>query len=319
MEVIEFKSYGCPSVLYRTTSDTPSVGRNKLLVKIDSFEVTKTDCEIRRGRFSARWLFIPMRLFFGISKPRKKILGSYFSGEVVALGENVKEFSVGDHLIGTTGIAFGAYAEFVSVSEHACAKISTNYISHFDAAALPFGANNAVHYVKLANIKQNDKLLINGGGGSIGVYIIQIAKFLGAEVYVVDSYKKKESLIDLGADTFIDYEKDDLFNSTVKFDAIINFIPSFSSSLRKHLLSKNGIYVAVNPNFMEIIFGVYRKNFNCNFAPESAANLDTVVTLVETGVIKPVVTRMSNCCDIVKAHQLLETEDRVGPIIGRMY
>lgn len=318
MNVIKFDRYSSPRALYKAKASKPTASGHQVLIRVKAVEVTKTDCEIRSAKFSAKWLTIPARIFFGILKPHKNILGAYFSGIVEQVGSEVTDFVIGDRVLGTTGEKFGAYAEYVSTDCQKIAKFNQDSLSDTGAAALAFGANNALHFINSSNIKQNSKLLINGAGGSIGVYILQIAKQIGAEVHVVDVGYKRHSLLKLGADHFIDYQSFDWSKLDTKFDAIINMVADFNPRNRRRLLNRNGIYVTANPTLCDLIRGKVLNNYKTNFAIENKSHFEEVITLANLGIIKAVNNCIYNLNNIVNAHQLIEDELRVGPVICKV-
>ena len=207
MKAIIYTEYGPPEVLQLQEVAKPVPKDNEILIKVMAAEATKGDCELRCFNFPVKWFWLPLRLAWGAFKPRKPILGGYFAGEVESVGKEVTKLKAGDEIFGSTGLHMGAYGEYLCLTaSHTLAQKPHN-ASFVEAAAVPLGGFNALHYMRKANIQQGEKVLIIGAGGSIGVYGVQIAKSIGAEVTAVDSGIKEEMLKQIGADHFIDYIK----------------------------------------------------------------------------------------------------------------
>ena len=207
LKAITFARYGPPEVLVLADVDKPVPKDDEVLIRVRAAEATKSDVEMRRFKFAVKWFWLPMRLAFGVLAPRRRILGGYFAGEIAAVGQGVSEFSVGEPVYGATGLRFGAYGEYVALPASCPIARKPANMSFEEAAAVPLGGFNALHFMRLARIEAGEKVLINGAGGSIGTHAIQIAKSMGAEVTAVDSAIKEPMLTGLGADHFIDYAK----------------------------------------------------------------------------------------------------------------
>ncbi|MEZ5741444.1 MAG: NAD(P)-dependent alcohol dehydrogenase [Burkholderiaceae bacterium] len=206
VKAITYRSYGPPEVLRLGEVDKPVPRDDEVLVRVMAAEATKSDVEMRRSRFAVKWFWLPLRIASGIRKPRKPILGGYFSGEIAALGRHVADFQVGQPVFGAAGLRFGAYAEYVALPASYPIATKPANMSFIEAAAVPLGGFNALHFLQLARIEAAEKVLINGAGGSIGTHAIQIAKSMGAQVTAVDSAIKAQMLTgDSGADHFIDH------------------------------------------------------------------------------------------------------------------
>lgn len=165
MKAIVYHEYGAPEVLQLGEIENPVPKDKELLIRVHAAEVTKADCEMRGFDFPVKWFWLPLRLVFGVFKPRKKVLGGYFSGSVAGVGKHVTRFALGDQVFGSTQLRLGAYGEYLCVPEtYTLAKKPAN-VSHEQAAAVPLGALNALHFMRKANVQKGDKVLINGAGG----------------------------------------------------------------------------------------------------------------------------------------------------------
>ena len=209
MKAITYARYGPPEVLQLADLSTPAPKDDEVLIRVRAAEATRSDCEMRSFRFSVRWFWLPLRLALGVRRPRRQILGAYFAGEVARVGRDVADFKVGDQVFGTSGRRMGAYGEFIVVPARATIVEKPRNMSFTDAAAVPMGGLNALHFMRLARIHPGDDVLILAAGGSIGAHAVQIAKAMGAEVTGVDHGTKAEFLRRLGADHVVDYRTED--------------------------------------------------------------------------------------------------------------
>lgn len=200
MKAIMYTNYGPPDVLHIGEVDKPVPGDNEVLVRVHAAEATKADCEMRSFHFAVKWFWLPLRIKLGIRKPSNPILGGYFSGEITAVGKDVEKFSEGDGVFGCAQLNMGAYGEYLCLPENYSIVPKPQNSSFEEAAAVPLGGLNALHFMRLANIREGDKILVNGAGGSIGTFGVQIAKAMGAEVTAVDSHLKEDMLRQTGPD-----------------------------------------------------------------------------------------------------------------------
>ncbi|KAA3613111.1 MAG: NAD(P)-dependent alcohol dehydrogenase [Calditrichaeota bacterium] len=320
MKAVVYKKYGSPDVLHVKEIKKPTPKDDEILFKVNAAEVTKADCELRSFNFPVKWFWLPMRLALGITKPRKQILGGYFSGEVEATGKNVSKFKIGDQVFGNTGFAFGAHGEYVCLPLSTTLVHKPNNLSFEEAAAVPLGGLNALHFMRKANIQKGEKVLINGAGGSIGIFAVQIAKEMGAEVTAVDSTIKEKMLRELGVDHFIDYTKEEFLKSGQSYDVIFNMVANCSYSACIKALNPKGRYVMGNPRVSNMFRSILTSKFTNKtsifaFAGEKEEELQTLKEMIEEGKIKSIVDRVYSFEQAAEAHRRVETEQRIGPVI----
>ena len=323
MKAITYSEYGPPEVLRLKEVDRPVPKDDEILIRVRAVEATKSDCEMRSFKFAVKWFWLPLRLAFGLRKPRRKILGGYFSGEVVELGNDVTEFSVGDQVFGAAGLRLGAYGEFVALPSNYTIVAKPNAMSHTDAAAVPLGGLNALHFMRLAKIQDGEKVLINGAGGSIGTHGIQIAKAMGAEVTAVDSTIKEDLTRRMGADHFIDYTKGNFATLGRTYDVIFDMVAGSSYAANIKALNPNGRYLTANPRFSVMLRSVFTNRFGqktakFTFAQESREELLTLKQMIENGKIKSIVDRVYAMEQAADAHRRVETEQRLGAVVITM-
>ena len=320
MKAITYSRYGPPDVLHVADVPAPEPADNEVLVRVRAAEATKADVEMRSFRFAVKWFWLPLRLAIGIRKPRRRILGGYFAGEVAALGKNVSRFAVGDKVFGTAGIRFGAYGEYVSLPASYTIVPKPTNMSFEEAAAVPLGGLNALHFLRLANIEKGEKVLINGAGGSIGAHGVQIAKAMGAEVTAVDAGMKEEFVRSIGADHFVDYTTEDFTASGATYDVIFDMVPGSSYSGCIKLLNPNGRYLTGNPTLSFMLRSVLTTWFTdktvlFRFARESEEELLALKDMIEAGEIRSIVERIYPMELAAEAHRRVETEERLGAIV----
>ncbi|GAG97495.1 unnamed protein product, partial [marine sediment metagenome] len=262
--------------------------------------VTAGDCELRSLKFPLL-LQLLMRIGFGFRGPRKKILGQELAGEIEAVGKDVKLFKKGDQVFAATGFSMGAYAEFICLPEEpkemeGLLAIKPANMTYEEAAAVPTGGLNALHFLRKGNIRSGQKVLINGSGGSIGTFAVQLAKYFGAEVTGVDSTGKLDMLRSIGADQVIDYTQEDFTKSGQTYDVIFDIVgkSSFSGCMRS--LKKEGIYLSANPGLSQMVRGQWTSKTSSKKVIVGTASYKTedlifLKELIEVGKIKSVIDR----------------------------
>lgn len=319
MKAMIWTRYGPPEVLTLADVEKPAHGDNELLVKIHAATVTAGDCEMRRFDLPG-WIWLPVRIYMGIFKPRIRILGQELAGEVVSVGKNVEAFRKGDPIFVETGMSLGGYAEYICLSDKKVMARKPENMTYEEAATIPTGGINALHFVRKAAIGAGEKLLINGAGGSIGTYALQIAKSLGAEVTCVDHAAKLDMLLEIGADHVIDFTKEDFTRKGETYDAIIDIVGTspFSRTIRS--LSKTGRYILGNPRLPGMIRGKWismtsRRKVISELASASRKDFDHLSELIESGKIKSVIDRRYPLEQLVEAHHYVEKGYKKGNVI----
>jgi NADPH:quinone reductase-like Zn-dependent oxidoreductase len=322
MKAVVWTNYGPPDVLKVQEIENPVPKANEVLIQIHSTSVTAGDCELRRFKIPT-YLWLPIRIYTGLRSPGNIILGQEISGKVIEVGEQVTKFKKGDQIFAATGFRFGGYAEYVCLPENDSIYIKSTKISFEVATTIPTGGINGLHFVQLCNIKPGDKVLINGAGGSIGTYAVQIAKKLGAEVTCVDSADKLKMLQTIGSDYVVDYESEDYTQSKDKYDAIIDVIGSASISKSIKLLNRKGRLILGNPSLKGMLKGLWisitsSKRVKSELAKYKPEDFYYLTEMIEKGHIIPVIDRSFLLEDIVDAHQYVEKGYKKGNIIVKV-
>jgi NADPH:quinone reductase-like Zn-dependent oxidoreductase len=325
MKAIVWTKYGPPEGLQLKEVEKPTPKDNEVLIKIHATTASAGDCEMRRLKFPFL-LGLPLRLYNGLRKPRRiTILGQELAGEIESVGKNITRFKKGDQVFAALGFGMGAYAEYISLPEEptemegVLANKPVN-MTFEEAAAVPVGGLNALHFLRQGNIRSGQKVLINGAGGSIGTIGIQFAKSLGSEVTAVDSTSKLDMLSSIGADHVIDYTQEDFTKTGDTYDVIFDVVgkASFSGCIRS--LKKNGIYLLAYPGLSHMIRGLWtsmrssKKVIGGN-ASYKTEDLVFLKDLIEAGKIKSVIDRRYPLEEAVEAHRYVEKGGKKGNVI----
>tara|TARA_R110000868_G_scaffold321875_1_gene582925 strand:- start:282 stop:1112 length:831 start_codon:yes stop_codon:yes gene_type:complete len=245
MKAVVCTKYGPPEVLQIQEVEKPIPRDNEVLVKVYATSVSAADSMVRSFKVP-RSIWLPVRLFLGIKKPRKSILGMELSGKVESIGKDVRSFKKGDQVFAASLQTFGAYAEYICLPEVGPIALKPTNITYEEAAAMPIGARTALLYLKkIANMKRGQKVLIYGASGSVGTYAVQLAKCFGAEVTAVCSTANIDMVRDLGADLLIDYTMPDYTEQFETYDIIFVTKDKCPFSVCKKALKKKGTYLNV--------------------------------------------------------------------------
>jgi NADPH:quinone reductase-like Zn-dependent oxidoreductase len=322
MKAMVWTKYGPPEGLELREVEKPIPKDNEVLIKINATTVTAGDCEMRSLKIPILFR-LPMRLHMGFRKPRGIILGQELAGEIESVGKDVKLFKKGDQVFASTGFSFGAYAEYKCLLEEpkmgVLARKPVN-MTFEEAAAVPTGGLEALHFLRRGNVQNGQKVLIIGAGGSIGSFAVQLARYYGAEVTGVDSPGKLDMLRSIGADQVIDYTREDFTKSAETYDVIFDVMgkSSFSGSLRS--LKQNGRFLLGNPGLIQIVLGRWismrsSKKVITGAAIQKNEDLIFLKNLIEAGKIKPVIDRCYPLEQIVEAHRYVETGQKKGNVV----
>ncbi|MEV6300642.1 NAD(P)-dependent alcohol dehydrogenase [Actinoplanes sp. NPDC051861] len=320
MKAVTYTRYGDPDVLRVADVPTPAPGDQEVLIRVRAAETTKSDCEFRSFRYSVNWFWLPLRIAVGVIRPRRPILGMYFAGEVVSVGGRVTRFAPGDQVFGCTGLRLGAYGEYMVLPESAAIGPKPRNMTFAEAAAVPLGGLNALHFMRRAGVKPGEQVLINGAGGSIGAHAVQIARSMGARVTAVDHGIKEELVRRLGADDFVDYTTGDVTTTNRKFDVIFDMVAGSPYRRLIGMLQPGGRYLHGNPRLSVLLRSVPTTRFTDKtvvvaFAPETREDLATLARMAEAGEIRSIVDRVYPMSEVADAHRRVETEQRLGAVV----
>lgn len=320
MKAVIWTRYGPPEVLELRAVETPTPADDEVLVRIVAATVFAGDCEMRAFDFPASF-WLPLRLMFGLRKPRKnvQIPGQELAGVIEAVGKDVTESKEGDEIFAPLE-KFGGCAEYLCLSAKNAMAIKPANMSFQEAATVPVGGLNALHFVRKGNIGSGDRVLINGAAGSIGTFAVQIAKTLGAHVTAVDSSKKLDVLRSIGADEVIDYTKEDFTQNGETYDVIIDVVGKSPYSRSVDSLRRNGRYILGNPRFSGFFKGLWTsmtssKKVIAAMTGYRTADLVFLRELIEAGKLRTVIDRRFPLEQVADAHRYVESGQKTGHVV----
>jgi NADPH:quinone reductase-like Zn-dependent oxidoreductase len=313
MKAIVYTKYGLPSEVLRFEDvEKPIPKDNEVLVKVFASSINYGDNALIKGNPKVA------RFSSGIIRPKYKIPGVDIAGRVETVGSAVKRFKPGDEVYGDIyNSGFGAYAEYVAVSENELAHKPSN-MSFKKAASVPQYGLVALQSLRDAGqVKQGQKVLINGASGGIGTFAVQIAKSFGADVTGVCSTKNLELVHSLGADNVIDYTVEDFTQKEQRYDLVLDIVANRSASDYKRALSPNGRYVAVAFNLIALLQGLVKRDKNViQFSHEpNVDDLEYMKELIEAGKVVPVVAKIFPLRETAKALEFYERGNPPGKVV----
>lgn len=301
MKAVIYKKYGPPSVLELVDIEKPQPKDNEILVKIYAATVTSGDTRLRSSDFPVlAWL--PVRLMFGLFKPKKEILGHELSGIVEAVGKDVTKYKIGDEIFATpTMLNTGSYTEYICIPEErkqGVLGLKPKNLSFNEAAALPVGGMTALFLLNKARLSKGQHVLVYGASGSVGSYAIQIAKEQEATVVAVCSRSNFDIVKSLGADSAIDYRKEDYSLLEKKFDIVFDAVGKTSKSKSNKVLKQGGSFVSVK-----------------SLTSPKQEHLNKLIELAEREKIRPYIDKCFPLSEMVAAHEYVDTGRKKGNVV----
>jgi len=336
MKAVVCTKYGSPDVLQLKEVEKPTPKEEEVLVKVHAASLNAADLEYLRG------VFVVRLLYQGLLKPKNTILGSDIAGRVEAVGRNVKQFQPGDEIWGDLSypLGFGTFAEYVCVPENAL-RLKPASMTFEEAAAVPTAAVVALQNLRgigpsspslmlsdKGQIQPGQKVLINGAGGGVGTFAVQLAKYFGAEVTGVDSTKKLDMLRSIGSDHVIDYTQEDFTKNGQHYDLILDVVVHRSIFDYKRALSPKGICVFVGGSmtrlFLNNLLGSLismtgsKKMGLVMWKPNKKEDLLLLKELFEAGKVVPVIDRRYPLSEVPEAFRYLEEGHPKGKVVITM-
>ena len=321
MKAIVYEKYGSPDVLQLKEVEKPTPNDNEVLVKVHAASVNAPDWRaLRTNPF-----FI--RLTNGLLKPKNKMLGVDIAGEVEAVGRNVKQFQPGDDIWGDLSFpyGYGTFAEYVCVSENAL-TLKPASMTFEEASTYPQSAIISLQTLRdKGRIQPGQKVLINGAGGGMGTFAVQLAKYFGAEVTGVDSAVKLEMLRSIGADHVIDYAQEDYTKSGQRYDLILDVVAYRSVFDYRRALSPEGVFLIVGGSlttFLQVLIlgALISRMGSKKLGPNAydANNRDDLAFLAElfeAGKVVPVIDRCYPLSEVPEALRYLQEGQVLGKVV----
>jgi NADPH:quinone reductase-like Zn-dependent oxidoreductase len=320
MKAVIWTRYGPPEVLRLEEVPKPVPKDNEVLIKVHAATVAAGDTELRELRLPMEYR-IMLRLVIGLTRPKRAIIpGIEVAGKIESVGKEVKRFKKGDEVFGVTGFTFGAHAQYVCLPEKNALTIKPSNMTFEEAACSVMGGMESLNFLRTANIKSGQKVMIYGASGSIGTAGVQVAKYLGAEVTGVCSTDKKEMVRSIGADNVIDYTKEDYTKDKETYDVIFDAVgkSDFSGCIR--ILKKGGVYLLANPQGFQKFKGrlvslTTGKKVYFKLTKYKTEDLDFLKHLIEQGKFRSVIDRRYPLEEIVEAHRYVEKGHKAGNVV----
>lgn len=308
--------YGPPEVIKLMEVEKPVPKDDEVLVKVYATTVNRTDCGIR----SANYLII--RFFYGLIRPKYKILGNEFAGVIETIGKSVTSFKIGDKVFGYNDKKLGAHADYLTISEFESIALMPVNLSFQEAAPITEGAHYALRNIRSAGVKDGQDVLVFGASGAIGSAAVQLVKYFGAKVTAVCNTINIDRVKSLGPDLVIDYTSQDITKIDQTFDFIFDAVGKISFRQCKQLLKNNGIYISTDLGkngeniflpLLTLLMGGKKVLF-----PAPKINKDIVLflkDLVEKGKYTPLIDRQYPLEQIIDAYKYVETGQKSGNIV----
>ena len=315
MKAVVFDRYGPPDVQRIEEVAKPVPKDDEVLVKIHATTVTRTDSGVRSAKPAL------IRLFFGLNRPKQRILGTELAGEVESVGSAVTKFAVGDRVFGSTSsFQSGAHAEFIALRETAPLAHMPASMTFDEAAAVTDGAILALMCLEAAHIHKGQKMLIYGASGAIGTAGVQLARYFEADVTAVCNTKNVELVRSLGADRVIDYTQEDFTKNGETYDVIFDAVGKHSFKKCKGSLKPGGVYVATD-GFRNFFLALWTSRIGDRKAifpipPHyTQKNVEFLKKVIEAGRFRAVIDRSYPLEDVVEATRYVETQQKTGNVV----
>ena len=316
MRAIINTKYGPPEVVQLMEIKRPVAKDNEVLIKVYITTVNRTDCGFRSAQY-----FIS-RFFSGLLRPKNKTLGNEFAGVIEGIGKDITQFKIGDRVFGYNDTKFGAHAEYMTIAENEAIVAMPDNLTYKEAAAITEGAHYALCDIRAAKIKKGQHVLIYGATGAIGSAAVQLLKHFGATVTAVCNTKNVELIKSLGADSVIDYTKQDFTKTDQMFDFVFDAVGKSSFAKCKPILRKNGIYISTelgrySENIYLALTTPIFSNKRVLFPLPTITKEDVIFLkeLVVAGEYKPVIDRQYRLDQIVDAYKYVESGQKTGNVL----
>jgi NADPH:quinone reductase-like Zn-dependent oxidoreductase len=319
LKAIVYTKYGGPEVLQLKEIEKPSPKDNEVLIKVHAVSINDWDLGLLEGDFINR-------LINGLLKPKRKILGSDIAGRIEAVGKDVTKFKIDDEVYGDLSGRWGGFSEYCCAFERSLV-LKPAAMSFEEAAAIPQAAALAVQgLIDKGKIQRGQKVLINGAGGGVGTFAVQIAKLYGVEITAVDNTGKLDMLRSMGFDHVIDYTKEDFTKNGQCYDLILDAKTNRSMFDYTRALCSNGTYVTVGGAMSRLLQSLFlgpwismisKKHIRLvNLKPNK--DLLYMNELYETGKIKPVIDGPYKLDEFVEAFRLFGKAEHKGKVVITM-
>lgn len=321
MQACIYEEYGPPDVVRIGEVAKPAPRADEVLVRVRAASVTTADWRFRAAAFPLGFR-LAGRLMAGLFRPRNPVLGMDFSGTVEAAGERVTRFRAGDRVFGATSpFRLGAHSEYVVVRESDAVVHRPPSLTDQEAAAIPFGAGSALAFLRdFGAVRPGQRVLVVGASGNVGVWAVQIARHLGAEVTGVCSAPNVDLVRSLGAHHVVDYTSGPIAQKGEKYDLIFDTVGVTTFAGCKDALAEKGTYLPLNSGLREIAQALLTsassgKRVKYAVSKNTREGLELVVKLIASGALRPVVDRVYPMAQIAEAHRHVEGRHKRGSVV----
>jgi NADPH:quinone reductase-like Zn-dependent oxidoreductase len=312
--------YGSPDVVHIETIARPVPGDHDLLIRVHASSVNPLDWHYMRGE---PYL---MRASSGWGTPSDTLIGTDFAGTVEAVGKLVTRFKPGDEVFGTGDGAFGQY---IKQPEDRAVVLKPSGVTFEQAAAVPVAGVTALQALRdQVKVQAGQKVLINGAGGGVGTFAVQIAKTMGAEVTAVTNTAGLDLVRSLGADHVIDYTQEDFTQGSVRYDLIFDLAGTQPLSAYRHSLAPNGTYITGGSTdkgaWLGPLTSLGKALVESKFVSQrlvgfmahiDAADLRVLADMMQSGKLKPVIDRTYSLDQVADAIRYQETGHARGKVV----
>jgi NADPH:quinone reductase-like Zn-dependent oxidoreductase len=319
MKAAVYRRYGPPEVVQVTEAPTPEPAAHELLVRVRATSVNRTDCGFLRAHPPV------VRLFAGLSRPRRTILGCEFAGDVEAVGPHVTAFSVGDRVFGYDDAGWGGHAQYKTVSERRMVTTIPAGLSYEHAAVSTEGAHYALRHVRALRVGDGTSVLVHGATGAIGTAAVQLLKHAGAHVVATSTTANVALVRALGADVVVDWEREDFTALPDRFGVVLDAVGKSSFGACRRLLRDGGVYVSTDlgPKAQNPILALAGPALRALHAKRVAFPLprtgkeviEFLRQRLERGELTPVIDRTYALDEIVEAFRYVETGRKTGNVV----
>lgn len=311
-----YKQYGAPDVVQISDMPKPIHKDNEILINICATSVNSGDCRMRSLNVP-RGFGWPIRIYLGISKPKRQILGVECAGIVEKIGKNVTRFKPNDRVF--INDDFGCHAEYRCIAEDGAIALMPKNISFEQAACMSFGGVVALGYLgNKANLNQTDNLLINGATSTTGLASLQYAKYIGAHVTAICSSKNFDLMKTLNADKMIDYQEQDFTKNGQQYDIILDCVGNLPLSRVKNSLQKNGRLIWLAPTLAQVLQSVFNKNLIIDMPKITHKMLKELADLTAEKKLVPIIDKIFEFNDIARAHEYVDTGRKTGSVVVKL-
>jgi NADPH:quinone reductase-like Zn-dependent oxidoreductase len=310
MRAVVHDRYGPPDVLRVEDVEPPVPKDDEVLVRVRATTVNQTDCHMRRAR-PVLWRFM-----LGLRRPKRRVLGLEFAGEVEAVGSAVTDFQVGDRVF---GMRSGAHAEYLCVKGTRLVAQIPAGMTFEDAAAVCDGAYQGLSCLRSAGVHEGQSVLVYGASGSCGTACVQLAHYYGAHVTAVCNTKNVDLVRSLGADEVIDYLQEDFTKDGKQYDALIDAVGKRRSFWRnRRSLKPGGVFVPTDGPYNLVLAPLTRlgkRRMRFNVSSPTREDVLFFKELIEQGRYRPIVDRVYPLEQAADAHTYVESWQKTGNVV----